>query len=192
MGDWAKVQVNESFIRTYQLSDDSVCDTLIDFFESSPHRHNIGQTTNGIDVADKISTDIYVETHEEIYGLYTTQLIGCIRQYIEEFPYCNFYSSWGAGSFNIQRYMPGEGYSAWHTERTGSEEPFTSRHLVFMTYLNDVTDSGQTEFYHQKVSISPRKGLTVIWPADWTHTHRGVVSPTQTKYIATGWLNYIP
>jgi hypothetical protein len=36
----------------------------------------------------------------------------------------------------------------------------------------------------------PRKGLTLIWPAIWTHPHRGVVSPTQTKYIATGWWMY--
>ena len=34
--------------------------------------------------------------------------------------------------------------------------------------------------------------MTVIWPVDWTYTHRGIVSPTETKYIATGWFNYLP
>ena len=63
--------------------------------------------------------------------------------------------------------------------------------MVFMTYLNDVTDGGGTEFYYQNKITEARKGKTLIWPADWTHTHRGVVSPTQDKYIITGWLNYV-
>jgi hypothetical protein len=54
-------------------------------------------------------------------------------------------------------------------------------------FLNDVTDQGETEFFHQKIKIKPQKGLTVIWPADWTYTHRGIASPTQDKYIITGW-----
>ena len=59
-----------------------------------------------------------------------------------------------------------------------------------MTYLNDVTDKGQTEWYHQKMKVKPKKGLTVIWGTDWTFLHKGIVSPTQTKYIATGWFSY--
>ena len=53
---------------------------------------------------------------------------------------------------NFQYYPPSGGYKTYHTERTGAGEPEGSRHLVFMTYLNDVTDNGGTEFYHQ-VSI---------------------------------------
>jgi len=59
-----------------------------------------------------------------------------------------------------------------------------------MTYLNDVDDAGQTEFFYQQVKIKPIKGLTLFWPADWTHTHRGVTSLTQTKYITTGWYSF--
>jgi hypothetical protein len=59
-----------------------------------------------------------------------------------------------------------------------------------MTYLNTVTDNGGTEFLNQQLIINAEKGKTVIWPADWTHTHRGVVSATQDKYIITGWFNY--
>jgi hypothetical protein len=65
------------------------------------------------------------------------------------------------------------------------------RHLVFMTYLNDIEDHGETEFYHQMLKIKPEKGLTLIWPADWTFTHRGNPSPSEQKYIVTGWFNYI-
>jgi hypothetical protein len=59
-----------------------------------------------------------------------------------------------------------------------------------MTYLNDVNDQGETEFYHQNIKIKPEKGLTLIWPADWTHTHRGITSPSENKFIVTGWYNF--
>ena len=60
-----------------------------------------------------------------------------------------------------------------------------------MTYLNDVSDHGETEWFHQKLKVKPKKGLTVIWPADWTFTHRGISSPTQRKIIVTGWFSYV-
>ena len=66
-----------------------------------------------------------------------------------------------------------------------------NRHLVFMTYLNDVNNGGETEFLNQRIKFKPQKGLTLVWPADWTHSHRGLVSLTETKYITTGWLNFI-
>ena len=62
---------------------------------------------------------------------------------------------------------------------------------MFMTYLNDVTDAGQTEFKIQKRKVNARRGKTLIWPVDWTHTHRGIVSPTQSKYIVGGWFSYL-
>ena len=59
-----------------------------------------------------------------------------------------------------------------------------------MTYLNDINDGGETEFLYQNIKIKPRKGLTLIWPADWTFTHRGNFAPSEEKYIVTGWFNY--
>jgi hypothetical protein len=60
-----------------------------------------------------------------------------------------------------------------------------------MTYLNDVTDGGETGFFYQDVKIKPQKGLTLIWPADWTFTHRGQISQTSEKMVVTGWLRYV-
>jgi hypothetical protein len=64
-----------------------------------------------------------------------------------------------------------------------------------MTYLNDVEDGdeyqGGTEWYHGNIKVNARKGHTVIWPSDWTHTHRGIIAPNKEKYIITGWFNFI-
>ena len=59
-----------------------------------------------------------------------------------------------------------------------------------MTYLNNVTDGGETAWKFQNEKVRPEKGLTVIWPTTWMFTHKGVPSLTQTKYIATGWYNF--
>ena len=90
----------------------------------------------------------------------------------------------------IQKYPLNGGFHQWHCERSSSLHPSVSRHLVYMTYLNDVEDGGETEFFYQKIKVKPEKGLTIIWPADWTHTHRGISSKTETKYIITGWLQF--
>ena len=58
-----------------------------------------------------------------------------------------------------------------------------------MTYLNNV-DEGGTEFYYQKMITPAKKGLTLIWPTDWTHTHKGQISKTQEKFIITGWYSF--
>ena len=64
------------------------------------------------------------------------------------------------------------------------------RHLVWMTYLNDIEEGGETEFYYQKLKVKPRKGLTLIWPVDWTHTHRGIGATEEEKIILTGWFSF--
>ena len=59
-----------------------------------------------------------------------------------------------------------------------------------MTYLNDVPDGG-TMFKYQKIITPAKKGSTVIWPAGFTHTHKGQISHTKEKFIVTGWWSLI-
>ena len=59
-----------------------------------------------------------------------------------------------------------------------------------MTYLNDVPKDGETEFFHYGLKIKPEKGKTIIWPAEWTHAHRGNPTTVKEKYITTGWLSF--
>ena len=44
-------------------------------------------------------------------------------------------------------------------------------------------------FYFPDLKIQG-KGLTLIWLAGWTHTHRGVVNYVDEKYIITGWYSF--
>lgn len=187
-----------SFIGAWQLEDAGVCDALIDYFNASNRRvAGLSYDVAGnrrVDTSYKESTDcpiLPVHHQDAPVARYFEQLRQVVGRYIEKYAYASAYGDWGITDVvNIQHYPPGGGFKAFHAERVNARQPATTRHLVFMTYLNDVTDQGGTEFFYQQVISPARKGLTLIWPADWTHTHRGVVSPTQEKYIITGWFNY--
>ena len=58
-----------------------------------------------------------------------------------------------------------------------------------MLYLNTEPDGG-TYFDNFELEMDAVEGRLVIWPAYWTHFHRGIISETETKYIATGWYTF--
>ena len=94
-------------------------------------------------------------------------------------------SSW---TCKVQRTDPGGGYHIWHCEN--GSFLYRDRVLTWMIYLNDVPyeNGGATDFFHQKISFQPTKGTLVLWPACYTHMHRGAfLTGDKSKYIATGW-----
>ena len=92
------------------------------------------------------------------------------------------------GSFNIQKYLPGGHFKLAHSERTSIVNSF--RVLAWMSYLNDVDDGGTTTFTHQNMQLTPEKGKTMIWPAEWTHAHTGDIVHSGEKYVITGWMHF--
>jgi prolyl 4-hydroxylase len=187
----AKFNKLDNFISGWYI-DLKVCDDLIKMFEKNPNKAP-GRASQKIDVTKKMSTDLSIDlkSNEPEIKAYYKELKKVIEKYKKKYMYSDkWQDAWGiVEKWNIQKYNPGEGYFALHCERSGLNT--TLRHLVFMTYLNNVTDKGQTEWYYQKLKIKPEKGLTVIWGTDWTFMHKGIASPTQEKYIATGWYSYI-
>ena len=183
-----------NFILEDYIEDLSICDDLIDFHKKSPDKKPgvvfRGSESEARIGKAKISTDV-VLIQSELGQKYVTALQKVVEVYMDKYPFSANMSQWRIREhISIQYYKPTEGFLEYHCERTGINFPQTHRHLVFMTYLNDVDDGGETEFFHQNIKVKPKKGKTLIWPADWTYTHRGVTSPTQEKYIITGWFSY--
>ena len=171
----------------------STCDRLIQLYESR-------KFTSGPPQADGIMVKgvdpKYKKCKESHYALdslpfYLIELKKCLEKYKKKYPYCtDGCSPWSIfGYLKIQKYKPTEAYRKCHYENNGTPES-VYRHLVFMTYLNDVQKGGETVWPSQKLKLKPRKGLTVIWPAYFTHPHYGIAAPKETKYIITGWYNF--
>ena len=91
--------------------------------------------------------------------------------------------------FNIQRTLPKQGYHIWHCENAGPT--CTRRVLATMMYLNDDFEGGETEFLYQSRRVEAKTGRLVIWPAHFTHLHRGNPPLSGEKYIATGWIEFM-
>jgi prolyl 4-hydroxylase len=187
------VNSRNNFIAGWYMADQDLCRALIEYHRNSAEKHagmmtgNTGAGTVNKDAKD--STDVTLQ-RGELANRYIRLLNDVAREYIAKYPYCNKLIPWGiVEPIAIQHYLPGGGYKVWHFERDNRNEEIARRHLAFMTYLNTVDDGGGTMFHYQDLTIKAEAGLTLIWPGEWTHTHKGEISPTQEKYIVTGWFS---
>lgn len=187
---------NPNFIGCWKIKDPSVCDRLIEFFETNEGAQNPGVTGSGeIKETHKKSTDLMIEPYDldkrkfADISTYVEQLKLCYLDYLKQWEFLgSFLSKVHIGPFNIQKYDEGGHFGALHSERTGLDT--LHRMHAWMTYLNDVADGGETEFPMYGLKVKPEKGKTLIWPAEWTHAHLGSVVKKGKKYIVTGWMHF--
>jgi len=152
-----------------------LCQTFIDTFELSNEKQPgvLGKGKYVIENDMKISTDLtlspdflnkeewkplldefipILEKHKHLYQQRFSKAFETLDP-IEIFPL-----------FNIQRYLPNEGFFGFHCERATLQH--SNRVLVWMIYLNTLTDQGETEFYYQHHFEEPKQGKLLIWPSD--------------------------
>ena len=178
----------ENFIREYYLGDTRITKNLINYHHENREYKGLGQVSKGIDIEIKNSIDVifYNASQDPIILKYFDFLGMCVRDYVDHYGLTGKYKSCDN---NIISYFPENdgGFHQWHYERNILEP---TRELAFMTYLNNVTEGGETLFKNQNKKFIPEEGVTLIWPAGFTHFHKGNTSP-QEKYIATGWIKNV-
>lgn len=189
------IEINhpKSFIAGAKI-DPLVCDGVIEFFNECEYlSKEPGHTGSGVNPKVKDSIDMTVPVHlkDPRIEAYIEELAQATITYIARYPGFGKISWDLVSAFNIQQYPPGGGYFAMHTEKMTNETPSQHRVMAWMTYLNTVEEGGHTYFPLQEAMIKPVKGLTLLWPADWTHFHQGKVAPNETKMIVTGWYDYV-
>lgn len=180
------------------------CDELIEYFDDvyntkgcfiSPNDN----TLSGIAEDDIMrSADAYGGTlNRKDYALllnYSNQhysyqinqfLKSCALHYREKYQQLK-QTSLVSTDIKMQKTPPEGGYHLWHYEN--SDMDHAMRELTWMIYLNDMPDGeGETEFMYQRRRIKPTVGTVVMWPAGYTHVHKGNTVLTTDKYILTGW-----
>jgi len=185
---------------------EAVADGVIAFFNrrSDLQRSGIsfGYKTNDNSTPAKVSTDISLvaidQSDPEAYALSEVIVRGVnagLKQYLQEHPLfqecCPEKSLFVNPIFNLQRYAPGEGFKQWHCDWTLNNEEATEpvhRVLAWILYCNTVKAAG-TEFHWQNHHEEAERGKLIIFPASLSHIHRGRISESHTKTIATGWIN---
>jgi hypothetical protein len=169
----------------------NVCEGIVDFYYNNDSykthegSHSGGQKDSNIKESVDISCNVDYGEFDNRIEQYFLHLDRQLKVYFNKFERshmpCNI-----TDKFNIQWYPPGGGYKIWHFERTEKRHS-VRRHLVWMTYLTDNPDGG-TEFLYQDLYVPAERGKTLIWPAEWTHTHRSRPDTKYEKMIITGWV----
>ena len=113
-------------------------------------------------------------------------LLDCLQEYVTVFGHMKEVPLYTLAQ-KVQKTPAGGGYHVWHDEHSGLTH--CQRSLVWMVYLNDDYEGGETEFLYYKRRINPSKGTLLIWPAGMTHAHRGGLVLKGMKYVVTGWFH---
>jgi len=193
---------------------EALADGILSFFDRRPDLQRpgtaFGGDTGGVAggrVAvdgrqlDKVSTDISLvwldRSDPEAFALAEVIVRGVtagLNRWLEQRPLfrecCPEQALFVNPVFNLQRYAPGEGFRSWHcdwTTTTEATEPIR-RVLAWILYANSLPEGG-TEFHWQDHHEQAERGKLLIFPAGLSHIHRGRVSHSHTKTIATGWIN---
>lgn len=179
-----------------------VCDKIIKSFETA-----LNISSNSLDETNKTDIDhpIIMDGSDQfsnknlgrkdigiMLNLYDAEKSMEVNQYLHScfLDYTREYGNLSttpliSSDIKVQKTLPSGGYHVWHSENSGYM--MAQRVLVWTMYLNNVEEGGETEFLYQSTRIKPKLGTVVVWPAAFTHLHRGNPPLSGHKYIATGW-----
>lgn len=174
------------------------CDQLIDYYEKLKVINMTHTRASMRDAPSHLKKDSAAFVLEEPVLTVSTDnsavresvqiVIDCYDQYLEHFSILTTIDAPRIYYMKIQKTLPGEGYHQWHFESDSRER--AGRVVSWAVYLNDVQEGGETEWLYQSVRIPATKGTVTIWPAGFTHTHRGNPPLSNEKYLLTGWIEF--
>lgn len=192
--------IHENFVGIYEgyFSED-FCDNLIKHFEWCQQNNR----TFGRPEAEKFKKDdsVCLEPNniQEINFMLPqiNQYLGefnsnfwdvCYKEYLEKYSVLSDYDRHTVFTYKLQKTLPGGGYHIWHCE--DGSQAFSKRVGVYLLYLNDVEEGGETEFLYFSKRIKPKKGTLLIFPPNYPWAHRGNPPLSGIKYILTGWMEF--
>jgi len=185
------------FIGIYDNSvPQELCDGLIKWFDLCSDKnftaHNMPFPDGGKQISRRSDESIHIPNDPvssitlsvEICNAYWDALNKCFNEYTEKYNLEDLRLS--CYNFKLHKVKEGQGYHVWHFENEGTIHT-NQRVLAWMSYLKSPEEGGETEFLYQSKRIEPVIGRTLIWPAYFTHLHRGNPPLKGEKYYITGW-----
>ena len=173
------------YIRTYEnaLSAD-FCAQVVEHFESEPDK----QKRNGKAFRAGLSESSWLE--RDFTGLqafnFSNVITNCLRQYKGIYEKdCGIRPALPNPSalapLIVKRYdAGGEDRFQPHFD---SLADVADRYMVFLWYLNDVDEGGETSFVDLGIDASPKAGKLLIFPPYWMYRHAGKPPLSGPKYI---------
>jgi prolyl 4-hydroxylase len=184
------------FIRTYDgdLAPD-FCARLIESFNAMPAYHQ----TNGRDLRRGLEgsrwTELDVGRHADaaFLGFFRQRINNALARYnadvgLRPLPVPN---SPLTAELILKRYRrsePGSAAPEGFQPHFDSMNEVANRYLVFLWYLNDVEQGGETDFPQLGTRIAARAGRLLVFPPYWMFQHAGLPPLSGDKYILSTYL----
>lgn len=186
---------DNEFIAIYDnVLSEEYCKKIINYFEYSLENLQDSDIKYGSNETDRSHLtrhdyQLFLKSDDPVFKLIQTSLSCCWELYRKKYWTSDQIHIWFE-EVKLQKTPPRGGFHDWHCEVHDLSS--VDRGLVWMLYLNDIPKGeGETEFLWQGLRVQPKAGTMLIWPAFFTHIHRGNAVYSCNKYIATGWGNYI-
>ena len=190
----------QNFVGVYDdLFSDKFCDDLIEYFEWCQKNNRTYARPEDERIKNDDSTSLNPSTIQEI-NFSHANIQGFInefntkfwdeayKEYLDKYSVLRDYRQHTIYTYKLQKTLPAGGYHVWHSE--DGDKNYAWRVGVYILYLNDVEEGGETEFLYQSMRVAPKKGRLVIFPPNFPWAHRGNPPLSGVKYIMTGWMEY--
>ena len=167
---------NKNFILTVDnFLDKKECKHLLNLYKKNLKETSIVSKNN------YLYNDINVSEFK-----YLTKLQNLTKLYIKKYPEANMTSSfWELTHLRFKLFKKGKSFSNFHSEVTMSS-PY--RFLSLQIYLTE--HNCGTEFFYNKKTILSKIGRACIFPAYFTHTHKGQPDFNKERCIITGYYSF--
>ena len=183
--------MNDNFIIRYKGAfSQQDCDEIINYIEYLEENNLLYYDKESLHRQDNKTVGINngfgldIPTTSRISRIILPKYKPCIDDYVQRFSVLDG-SKFLVYDVKLKKVPSGGGFHSWHYENGSMIS--ASRMFVIQLYLNDGFGGGETEFLYQNLREEAVAGDVVIFPAGYTHVHRGNPPIGGTKYTATSW-----
>lgn len=173
------------YIRSYENAFTAgFCERVINLFERDPGQ----QKRNGAAVRSGLAESSWLEMDLSQCAEFNFRnvVLNCLRHYKSVYEKdCGIRpplpEPTDLAPLIVKRYDPG-GNDRFqpHYDAIG---PVAGRYMVFLWYLNDVTEGGETEFVDLGIKSAATAGKLLMFPPYWLYRHAGLPPVSNPKYI---------
>lgn len=152
------------------------CELIINYFKNKTK----------LDKENSINYSYFEEEDYKKFIFLKERLIFLFNEYSKKYPQINYIKGkWSLNEFRFKHFKPNNYFKEWHSEHSINS---TTRILCLQFYLSE--HNCGTEFYDGYTVIS-KIGRAIIFPAYFTHTHRGQLClEFKDRYILGGYTNF--
>jgi hypothetical protein len=181
----------KDYIRVYDNAlDGSFCAKLIEGFEQMTElqRLNGRGVRAGLDNSAWTEMNVGALADKAFLGFFMAQMDTYLERYNAEVPLTiPVPSRPKTDRLTLKRYRPRIEEFEPHFD---SIDDYSGRYMVFLWYLNNVEQGGETEFCDLDVKVAPRTGRLLMFPPYWMFQHAGRPPISGDKYILSTYMMF--